>query len=185
MLVVAAVVFGASLMPAAAQADPPGRLMYEIVVTAPGTKSQGWHATLFDAAGDPIEAVPGQTVTTPLGEFVSVPCVNAWDACGMIRTDMADWMKTQQANVIMDPAPWSYRMFMAGEGPTAVWRSVLLHDDAEIPPNPDGNPFTSSEVDTPMGPFRTGSPTAYDWAVAGWFPSSWQEPPVPPMPEQP
>lgn len=185
-LVIAAAALGATLMPAAAQAVPPGRLIYEIVVTAPGTRSQGWQATLYDPAGDPIDAGPGQTVATPLGEFVSVPCNFPWDACGMIRTDMAEWMKTQQANVIMDSGPWIYRMYVDGEGSSSeVWTSTLLHVDAEIPTNPDGNPLTGSEIDTPMGPFRTGSSTAFGWAQAGWFPLSWQEPPSPPIPGQP
>jgi hypothetical protein len=175
LLIVAAVI-NASFVPAEAHADPPGRLVYDMVVTAPGTRSQGWTATLYDPAGDTIEAEPGQTVTTPLGEFVRVPCVNPWDACGMIRTDMAEWMKTHQANVIMDSQSWVYRVYLGGEGSgSEVWTSRFLHDDAEI--SPDVKP-----IDTPMGPFRTGDPTATGWARAGWFPVSWQEPMPPGQP---
>ncbi|XTP35518.1 hypothetical protein ACORG1_04555 [Mycobacterium sp. TJFP1] len=179
-MIIAAAALGATLMPAAAHAVPPGRLIYEIDVTAPGTRSQGWQATLYDPAGDPIDAVPGEAVATPLGEFVGFPCDYPWDACGMIRTDMAEWMKTQQANVIMDSGSWSYHVYVDGEGSDReVWTSTLLHDGAEISPDPDGNPLTGAQIDTPMGPFRTGTPTATDWARAGWLPSSWLEPPMP------
>ena len=166
LLIVAAIV-NATLMRVEAHADPPGRLVYDMAVTAPGTRSQAWTAILYDPAGDPIEAEPGQTVTTPLGEFVRVPCVNPWDACGMIRSDMAEWMKTHQANVIMDSQSWVYRVYLGGEGSgSEVWTSRLLFmTTAEI--SPDVKP-----INTPMGPFRTGGPTATGWARAGWFPVS-------------
>jgi len=168
LLVVAAVV-GASLIPADAYADPPGRLVYEIVVHAPGTKSQEWTATLFDPSGNPIETPADQTVTTPLGEFVNVP-YNVFQPTGMIRTDMAEWMKTHNANEIMDMKPWTYRVYVDGEGSdTAVWTSTLLHDGTAVPP--DTNP-----IDTPMGQFRTAGPDATGWARAGWLPVSWLEP---------
>ena len=168
LLVIAAVV-GASLMPVEAHADPPGRLFYEIVVIAPGTRSQGWEATLHDAAGEPIQAPPtGQTVKTPLGEFLNVPC-GPWRPCGMIRTDMAEWMKTNSAFEIMDMKPWAYRLYVDAEDTgSAVWTSRLLHDDTEIPP-------ATSPIDTPMGPFRTADPTASGWKRAGWLPVSWLE----------
>lgn len=176
-LVIAAAVVGAALIPVKAHADPPGRLVYEIEVGAPGTRSQGWTATLYDAVGDPMEAAAGQTLTTALGEFVSLPCGAPWDACGMVRTDMAEWMKTHQANVIMDTHPWVYRIYVNAEGSrNEVWTSTLLHDSVEIPAG-------TEPVDTPMGPFRTGGPTAVGWARVGWLPVSWQEPT--PAPGQP
>ena len=173
--IVAALVI-ALCTPVQAEADPAGRLVYDIVVSAPGTRSQGWTATLYDSAGKPIETEAGKTVTTPLGEFVRVPCVNPWDACGMIRTDMAEWMKTHQANVVMDSQSWLYRVYLDAEGSDGeVWTSTLLHDGAEIPPG-------INPIDTPMGPFRTGGPTATGWAKAGWFPVSWREPMPPGQP---
>jgi hypothetical protein len=177
-LVIAAAVIGTSLMPMAAQAIAPGRLIYEIVVTAPGSRSQGWHGVLYDTSNNPIEPAVGQTVTTALGEFVNVPCNHLWDACGMIRKDMVEWMTAHQANVIMDSKPWLYRMYVSAEGSKSeVWTSRLLHDGAEI--FPDLKP-----IDTPMGPFRTGAPMTIGWAHAGWFPASWHEPTLP-LPAQP
>ena len=171
LFVVAAVV-GASLTPTQAHADPPGRLFYEIVVIVPGTRSQAWEATLYDAAGKPIQAPPtGQTVKTPIGEFVNVPG-DQWHPGGMVRADMAKWMKTHDANVIMDMKPWAYRLYVDGEGSdTEVWTSTLLHDNTEIPP-------ATNPIDTPMGPFRTAGPEATGWARAGWLPVSW-------LPDQP
>lgn len=168
------VIFGAVLL-ASTQTPPanavaPGRLFYEIAVSAPGTRSQGWQGVLYDAGGNPVDAPAGQTITTALGVFIKVPCVHLWDACGMIRTDMAEWMKTHQANIIVDAKPWLYRMYVSAEGSRSeVWRSRLLHDGQEIFPLEDA-------VETPMGPFRTGGPMASGWAQAGWFPSSWHEP---------
>ncbi len=159
-------------MPTAAHADPPGRLIYEMVVTAPDTRSQGWRGVLYDAVGNPVDATPEEHVTTPLGEFVNVTCGSLWDACGMIRVDMAEWMKTHPSNL---PTPgqsndWVYRMYVSGEGSNdQLWTSTLLHQGSQIPPN-------STPIDTPMGPFRTGGQNSVGWARAGWFPASWREP---------
>ena len=68
-----------------ARAETSDRLVYEIVVTEPGTRSQGWHGVLYDPAGNPIVATPGETVTMPIGEFIDVPCSAPWDICGVIR----------------------------------------------------------------------------------------------------
>jgi hypothetical protein len=171
-LLFAGALFGLLVMPAAAQAEPPGRLFYEIVVTAPDTRSQGWHGVLYDSDGNPVQASPEQTVTTPLGDFVNVACIQPWDACGMIRVDMAEWMKTHPTNVPTVGASndWTYRMYVSGEAPAdQVWKSALLHDGTEIAPD-------ATPIDTPMGPFRTAGPDAIGWARAGWFPVSWQEP---------
>jgi hypothetical protein len=174
-LLFASIVVAVSLTPLA-HAIAPGRVFYEMILTAPGTRSQGWHGVLYARDGNPIDVAPGQTVTTPLGEFVNVACIHLWDACGLIRTDMAEWMKSHQANIIMDSKPWLYRMYVSAEGSKSeVWTSRLTHDGAEI--FPDMTP-----MDTPMGPFRTGGPMAFGWAQAGWFPASWHEPTPPPLP---
>jgi hypothetical protein len=121
-----------SLIPVAARAETSDRLVYEIVVTEPGTRSQGWHGVLYDPAGNPIVATPGETVTTPIGEFIDVPCSARWDICGMIRADMVD----QRTNDIIDSKPWLYRIYVDAEGSRSeLWTGILLHDGMEIPPN--------------------------------------------------
>lgn len=172
-LMFAAAALGASAMPTVARADPPGRLIYEMVVWAPDTRSQGWRGLLYDTEGNPVQAEPGQKVTTPLGDFVSVACEMLWDVCGMIRVDMAEWMKTHSTNTpsIGVSNDWDYRMYVSGEtSPAPQWKSTLVHAGSEVPPD-------TTPVDTPMGPFRTGGPNAVGWARAGWFPVGWQPPP--------
>ncbi|WP_139360525.1 hypothetical protein [Mycobacterium sp. D16R24] len=173
--VITVAALGVSLMPLAAQADVFGRLFYEIVVTTPGTKSQGWHGVLYDGIGKPIESVPGQAVTMPvgqfvseIGEFVNVACNAPWDACGMIRTDMAESMKTHQANVIMDSNPWLYRVYVEAEGTeNELWTGILLHGGIGIAP-------AIKPIDTPMGQFHSGNTAATSWPREGWFPVSWR-----------
>ena len=92
------------------------RLVYEIVVTAPGTRSQGWHGTIYDSTGKPVSIEPGQRFETAVGTFESVACPHLWSMCGMIHTDMLAWMKTHDANVIMGREPWAYRLFVLREG---------------------------------------------------------------------
>lgn len=53
------------------------------------TRPRAAAVALYDASGDPVDIAPGQTVTMPLGEFVSVPSKFPWDACGSVRADMA------------------------------------------------------------------------------------------------
>lgn len=173
-LVFAAAVFGTMLMPTAARADPPGRLFYEMAVTGADTRSQGWHGVLYDVNGNPVQAQSGQTVTTPLGDFVDVPCETLWAACGMMRAEMAEWMKVHPANtpVVGGSNDWLYRMYVSSENSAdPQWKSTLVRAGTEIPP-------VSAPIDTPMGPFRTGGVNAVGWARAGWFPVSWQPPPL-------
>lgn len=161
----------ARLVPMSTPAAHVGRLYYDIVVRLPGTRSQGWTATLYGRGGAPVTAPAGQPVTTALGDFVDVPCGVPWEDCGMVRTDMLRWMKTHDAHVFMDMKPWTYRLYVDAEGTESeVWTSVLLHDGAEIPPAAD-------PVQTPMGLFGTAGAGAVGWARAGWLPVSWLEHP--------
>lgn len=165
---VATAVLAILLWPAAARSDTPGRLFYEIIVTDSGSRSQGWHGVLYDSAGSPIVAAPGQTVPTSVGEFLNVPCENPWDACGMIRTDMADWMKVNQANTQIDTQPWSYRLYVYALGSKSEsWTGVLLHGGAEMY-------LGSTIVDTPMGPFSPSGLSNIGWHSTGWTPAGWQ-----------
>jgi len=100
-----------------------------------------------------------------VGEYVNVPCIAPWDACGMIRTDMVG----NRVNDIMDSGTWLYRVYVFGEGSRSEqWTGVLIHDDADIPPGP-------TPIDTPMGSFRPVSRPESGGAYAGWFPVSWKE----------
>jgi len=125
------------------------RLVYEITVTAPGTKSQGWYGTLFDKNGKPMQVAAGKTVQTKVGEFVSVAQTTPWTPYGMIHADMLRWMKTANGNVVMDAEPWSYRLYVAQEGSKSEgWRGELRHARGIVP-----EPAGSEPAKTPMGPY--------------------------------
>lgn len=172
LLLLTVAVLGGLLMPSTARADPSGRLLYEMAVVAPDTRSQGWRGVLYDTGGTPLEAQGGQRVSTPLGDFVNVQCGVLWDVCGMIRVDMMEWMKTHTTNAptIGVSNDWVYRMYVSDEtSAEPQWHSTLLHAGSEVAPD-------ATPIDTPMGPFRTGGPHAVGWARAGWFPVGWQPP---------
>ncbi len=155
----------AQITPAAA-AEVPGRLAYEIVVTNPGTRSQGWIGTLHDMDGAAMVVDPGKTVETPVGTFVSVACRELWVPCGMIEQRMAEWMKTNTGNAILDGEDWSYRLHVGAEGSKSeAWTGQIVHAGILVDQGP-------GKTDTPMGPFVwVDSP--YAWGQHGWFPTSW------------
>lgn len=144
------------------------RLVYDITVTGPGTKSQGWRGTLFDKNGEPMQVEPGKTVTTNVGEFISVAQKTLWDPYGMIHVDMVRWMKAENGNVIMDSEPWQYRLYVAQEGSQSEgWRGELRHSRGIITGTAGAEP-----VKTPMGPHAwVENEQLFDWH--GWIHVSW------------
>jgi hypothetical protein len=165
----AALLLAASAVPPeAARAEAGERLVYEIVVTAPGTRSQGWHGTIYDKTGAPVTIAPGQTFETRIGTFESVACEHPWSTCGMIHADMLAWMKTRNANTIMGREPWVYRLFVLREGSKSEgWEGKLFFDGAEIAP-------CAAPRATPMGTFVCRG-RAHLWDRAGWYHQSWPE----------
>jgi len=140
------------------------RLVYQITVTAPGTKSQGWHGVLLDIHGKPMTVEPGKTVHTHFGTFVSVAESTPWTPYGMIHEDTVQWMQTHGGNVIMDSEPWAYRLYVEREGSKSEgWRGELLHGRGIVPEPSDEKPFA-----TPMGPFTWVRPV-HLWDRAGWL----------------
>ncbi len=150
-----------------AQADD-RRLVYQIEVTDPGSRNQGWHGTLYDRDGGPMVVPPGRTVTNGAGAFVSVPCTVAFVPCGMIYANMIDWMtEPHNGNVIMDPNAWAYRLYVTAEGSRSEgWHGELLHGGGAVPAQPNS-------FDAPMGPFRWYE-NPYRWGRHGWFHVSWR-----------
>lgn len=167
--IVALVLAVSSAMPRVAQADDTRpRLVYEIVVTDPGTRNQGWHGTLYDENGNAVTVETGQNIDTRIGTFVSVACVHPWSTCGMIHTDMLTWMKTNDANAILDRKPWFYSLFVLAEGTRSEgWQGDLRHGTANVTNE-------SKPVATPMGRFYWKD-RANLWDRAGWYHESWPE----------
>ena len=142
------------------------RLFYQITVTDPGRRSQGWKGTLYDRAGQAIEVEPGKSVKTHVGEFVSIACTTLWVPCGMIQSDEVDWMKTHQGNVVIDARPCEYRLYVSAEGSKSEgWRGELVWGGAVVTPK-------FERVLAPMG-FFVWSEYPEIWGLHGWFHESW------------
>ncbi len=146
MLGVALIAAFSGIAPAGASGE---RLAYEIVETAPGTKSQGWHGILYGRDGAPIEVEPGKTVQSQIGELTSVARSQNWVPYGLIPTAMLRWIEGGgRGNVILRES-WAYRLYAIGEDTRCpTWRGELLRDGAVVTPPADGQP-----IQTAMGPF--------------------------------
>lgn len=133
------------------------RLAYDIVVTAPGTKSQGWHGTLYDEKGNPLKVKVGETRTLPpIGTLVGVACSQPWVPCGMVP-------RPRLSNVPMREQ-WIYKLYTTNIGSRCPsWRGELLRNGDLIPP-PMG-----AAVETPWGPFIAAS-EPHGWAHKSWNP---------------
>lgn len=155
--------------PKQARSGEGARLFYEIVVTAPGTRSQGWHGTLFHRDGSAYALPAMMSVNTNAGVFAGVACAMPWAPCGAIHADQLAWMKTHGGNVVMDRGAWSFRLYAVAEcSRSEGWRGELLHNGRPVP-------LSGKRVRTPMGPFvRKASP--HLWGQNGWFPASWSAP---------
>ena len=143
-----------------------GRLVYEIRMSAAGTRSQGWRGQLLERNGRPVELAAGQRVETPLGPFEGVRCVHPWSTCGAVHAGMLGWMKTHSANVVMGSDNWSWRVFVLGEGTRSEgYQGVLMRGQTELR-------GCSSPILTPLGLFSCRERTNL-WDRAGWFHESW------------
>jgi hypothetical protein len=142
------------------------RLFYQITVTNPGTRSQGWKGTLYDRGGQAIEVEPGKSVKTNAGEFVSVACKVLWVPCGLIQSDVANWMKTHAGNVVIDARRCEYRLHVSAEGSKSEgWRGELVWGDEIVAPH-------FERVLAPMGIFVWSENPAI-WGLHGWFHEAW------------
>ena len=145
------------------------RLFYEITVTAPGTRSQGWHGTLYDPDGHAVVVEPDDVRQTNAGDFVGVVCAQAWTPCGFIHSDMLRWMQTNPGNVIMDRKPWVYRLYVGAECTRSEgWRGELLHGGRVVRPK-------TKRIATPFGPFAW-KVSVHLWGQTGWFHKVWPGP---------
>ncbi|MEZ5960591.1 MAG: hypothetical protein R3C30_09230 [Hyphomonadaceae bacterium] len=152
-----------------AHRDVHDRLLYEISVTAPGTRSQGWRGTLYAPDGAPIVLQPGATIDTNVGVFVGVPCQNLWDVCGSVHEETLRWAQEHDANVILGQEPWTYRVFVRAECTRSeAWLGQLVRADQQIAPIGD-------DLTTAMGPF-VAKGGALAFGQHGWFPVSWPSP---------
>jgi hypothetical protein len=167
LLVLALVLLGAQVLFGSAPASAE-RLVYQITVTNPGTKSQGWYGTLYDQDGNVMQVETGKRIKTIAGEFESVPFVQLWIPHGMIHVDTLRWLKEGGSDVIHDDQPWRYKLYVVGEGTRSQgFRGELLRGQDFVTPETSGE-----HVKTPMGPFDWVE-NPHGWGSHGWIHAAW------------
>ncbi len=120
------------------------QLAYEITVTAPGSKSQGWHGTLYDKNGQPMKVKSGEKWSTDIGILVSVKYKQKHIPYGMISENQLKRIE----NILMDES-WSYKLYRTHtDSKCPSWRGELQRRNVVIKPD------TGEQVQTPMGPFK-------------------------------
>jgi hypothetical protein len=146
--------------------DDDTRPLYQIEVTAPGTRSQGWRGVLYDRNGAAIALAPGARVETPAGRFVGVACPHAWSTCGAIEENMLRWMERHEHNIIMGRERWVYRINARGYYGDRL-EGVLLREGVRVE--------AGREARTPMGTYRwvDGRPDAPISGRHGWWHEGW------------
>jgi hypothetical protein len=163
-LLLFAATFAAITTPRAPAAD--ARVFYDITVTAPGTRSQGWRGVLYDPSGAPLARPAGSVVETNAGPFVSVACDWPWVPCGFIHEDQLRWMQTNGGNFILGRDTWVYRLTVTAPCTRSEgWRGELLRNGQAVRTK-------KRRVPTPMGPFRRKT-SAHLWGQTGWFHAAW------------
>ena len=154
---------------APAQERDSGRLYYQLEVTNAGSRSQGWHGTLFGADGAPLVAAPDARVTTPLGVFRNHPCSLPWEPCGFLREDTPPAPAPDTPAALIDSAPWRYQLTVTAEGSRSEgWRGALWHGDEALPPEAAAGP-----VWTPFGRLVPLADDGLPWGWSGWRPEGW------------
>jgi hypothetical protein len=139
------------------------RLIFEIVETSAGGRSQGWRGTLYDKDGMAVTIEAGAPLKTPVGVFAYVPCVMPWQPCGAIPIGMLHGPDLDRAENVVMAEPWSYRIYAVG-----VWarpesiRGELIRAGDIVKAEP-----AAKEIKTPMGAF-VWQETPNAAGVRGW-----------------
>lgn len=158
----------------AAQVPPPGDApaLYEMVVTAPGSRSQGVRGQLFDDKGQPQpDRSALQPFQTPIGALERVGCTHLWSVCGDLRqTD--GFAPDGPANDPTIAGPTLFRVSRIETAQAPTYRGELFAGTRPVP--------LADRVETPMGPFvrLEGKFAGQVWT--GWIPQYW----LPPQPER-
>ena len=140
----------------------PGRTLYRIDVTAPGTKSQGLRGTLFDDQGRPIAA--GPDVQTAIGRFRWIACRQLWASCGRWR---AETPPAVSSYVRQESSVLAYRILHEERRDGVHWTGELVGAPAAA--------RAAGRIETPMGIFRWASGRAGRMYWRGWLPDNWPD----------
>lgn len=158
-------IFAVAAIAASSAAAQTARTVYEVDVSAAGTKSQGLRGTLYDDQGRRVDE--GPTVQTAVGSFRWIPCRMLWESCGRWREGAAPPMSSyprQNRSILR------YRITVEARRGGTFWSGQL------VGLNP-GNARTRP-VETAMGVFRwtSGRVGAAEWR--GWVPQGWPDLPL-------
>lgn len=145
-----------------------GRMIYQLEVTQPGTRSQGWLGTLYDENGAAIAADPGAIVETAAGPFENLPCTYLWSQCGFIRVGMLPVAAPSSLAALTEDQAWVYRLYIHGEGSRSEGRTGVLEQGGTVV-----FPGGMRRVETPLGVFIAVDNGGQLWGDAGWFPETW------------
>lgn len=167
LAVLAALAAGVLAPAVPAQPADEGRLFYEMTITLPGTRSQGWNGTLFGPDGAALEPEPGAVVDTHVGTFRAYPCTHLWTPCGMIRDGSLPVPPAATVEAQFDPQGWTFRLSVSAEGTRSEgWHGALWHGDTLMP-------ATGDPVETAMGRFVPVGESEHLWGWSGWVPEGW------------
>lgn len=150
----------------APEAGPAASPFYEMVVTAPGSRSQGVRGTLYDAAGQPLPDVPTlEPVQTAIGPFDQIGCQYLWSVCGYLRR-AEGFVPGGPDNDPTATGPTLFRVSRTGPAAAPVYRGELFDGAAAVGRG-------SGRIVTPMGIFvwRDGPFMGQGWS--GWIPLDW------------
>lgn len=156
---------GLGAIAVSAAAAQPGLMVYEIEVSAPGTKSQGLRGTLYDERGRPVSE--GPVVETGIGSFRWIPCRMLWETCGRWREGVdrpSSSYPREHRDVLR------YRVFRQTRRGQTLWTGELVGLRAAA--------ARRRPVGTSMGVFRwtTGRVGSARWQ--GWVPQDWPDLPL-------
>lgn len=141
------------------------RVFYELVVTAPGSRSQGVRGQLFDAAGRPQSDAPRlEPVQTPIGPFERIGCQYLWSVCGDLRR-VEGFVVAGPGNDPMQDGPVLFRVTRIEGAGRARYRGDLFDGPRSVP--------LAARIETPMGPFVRLEGEFAGQAWSGWIPAYW------------
>lgn len=133
------------------------RLLYEMIVTTPGSKMQGWYGVLYDDAGRVIQLKPGEQSGTPAMTLVGVAKSDGeyWKPYGAIPVGGVP------ENIILSAA-WNYKLVLTNlQSKCPSWRGELRRDGVLF------QPTNGSSVTTSFGQF------AWSASDHGWVQPQW------------
>jgi len=159
----------------AADSAPPApapveRVLYELVVERPGSRSQGVRGILYDGEGRELEPKgPDDVVHTRIGDFRYLGCAYLWSTCGYLR-DAGGFAGFGSENDPTLSGVTRYRVTTVGSMDDIMFRGELLNGQALVVTD-------KASLETPLGVFRqtSGSFAGFRWS--GWLPDAWIESP--------